>query len=96
MIKGRWVRACGIGVVVLGSWAAVSAITPSKAAAQELTDFDYENLTFRGIGVDVGYIFPNRVDATAVVGVRCHVRVPRNRVSDASRLPGSNTVTNSR
>ncbi len=70
MIKGRWVRACGIGVVVLGSWAAVSAITPSKAAAQELTDFDYENLTFRGIGVDVGYIFPNRVDATAVVGGR--------------------------
>jgi len=38
--------------------------------AQGLDEFDYENLSFRGVGVGVGYVFPDRVDATTVFGGR--------------------------
>jgi hypothetical protein len=38
--------------------------------AQELADFDYENLSFRGLGAEVGYVWPTRVDATPSLGVR--------------------------
>ncbi|MGQ0563255.1 MAG: hypothetical protein ACT443_15455 [Gemmatimonadota bacterium] len=44
------------------------AATP--AAAQTLADYDYENLVFRGIGFDYGYIWPTRVDATPTYTVR--------------------------
>ncbi len=40
------------------------------AAAQELADFDYENLTFRGVGVDWGYLWPDRVEPTQSFGIR--------------------------
>lgn len=40
------------------------------ASAQTLEEFDYENLSFRGVGLGVGYIFPDRVDATTVFGGR--------------------------
>lgn len=46
----------------------VGAATP--AGAQELADFDYENLSFRGIGLEVGWIEPTRVESTASYGVR--------------------------
>ncbi len=39
-------------------------------AAQGLAEFDYENLTFRGIGLESGRIWPNNVDPTYGVGVR--------------------------
>jgi opacity protein-like surface antigen len=35
-----------------------------NGAAQNLADYDYENLTFRGIGFDLGYIWPNKVVST--------------------------------
>lgn len=38
--------------------------------AQELADYDYENLTFRGIGFDYGYIWPSRVKPTAMYSIR--------------------------
>lgn len=38
--------------------------------AQELADYDYENLTFRGIGFDYGYIWPSKVKATPTYSVR--------------------------
>ena len=38
--------------------------------AQELADYDYENLTFRGIGFDYGYIWPSKVKATPMYSVR--------------------------
>lgn len=40
------------------------------AAAQDLAQYDYENLTFRGIGFDVMRIWPNKVAATENFGVR--------------------------
>ncbi len=38
--------------------------------AQDLADYDYENLTFRGIGLDYGYIWPTRVAATPTYSMR--------------------------
>lgn len=38
--------------------------------AQELADYDYENLTFRGIGFDYGYIWPSKVEAAPMYSVR--------------------------
>lgn len=43
---------------------------PVTAAAQGLADYDYENLSFRGIGADWGYIWPNKTDATALYSLR--------------------------
>ena len=44
---------------VLGLALAVGIAGADRASAQELADYDYENLSFRGVGVDVGFIFPN-------------------------------------
>ena len=43
---------------------------PRAAAAQGLANYDYDNLTFRGIGLDWGRIGPNKVDATTLYGMR--------------------------
>lgn len=48
--------------------AALSA--PGALAGQGLADFDYENLAFRGLGLELGYIWPTRVVSTPTVGVR--------------------------
>jgi len=57
----------GLGAVLLtaalGAW-------PGAVGAQELADYDYENLSFRGIGFEGGWIFPNNVDPTYTVGAR--------------------------
>lgn len=42
----------------------------SALQAQTLADYDYENLAFRGIGFDYGYIWPTRVAATSVYSMR--------------------------
>ena len=39
-------------------------------AGQGLSDYDYEDLSFRGIGLDVGYIWPNDVESTESFGLR--------------------------
>lgn len=49
-------------------FAAHGGLTP--AAAQTLADYDYENLTFRGVGVDWGYIWPTKVRNTSQYGLR--------------------------
>jgi hypothetical protein len=41
-----------------------------SARAQELADYDYENLSFRGIGFDYGYIWPSKVEATPMYSLR--------------------------
>ena len=41
-----------------------------SGGAQSLADYDYENLAFRGVGIDYGYIWPTRVAATPSYGVR--------------------------
>lgn len=49
---------------------AASAL-PGAGAAQDLADFDYENLSFRGMGVEVGYMAaPSRVETTPTLGMR--------------------------
>jgi hypothetical protein len=53
-----------------GLFAALLAVLPVAAAAQGLADYDYENLSFRGIGVDWGYIWPNKADATSMYSLR--------------------------
>ncbi len=42
----------------------------STAAAQTLEDYDYEYLTFRGIGIDAGYIWPTKVKPAPIFGIR--------------------------
>jgi opacity protein-like surface antigen len=49
---------------------ALALLLPTVAGAQTLADYDYENLRFRGVGTDIGYIAPNRVDGTTVFSVR--------------------------
>lgn len=46
------------------------AVGASAVSAQELADFDYENLAFRGLGLELGWIAPNRVEATGSYGIR--------------------------
>lgn len=46
------------------------AIGATAARAQSLEDFDYENLAFRGIGLEIGYIWPNKVESTPTAGLR--------------------------
>jgi hypothetical protein len=45
-------------------------IVPRAVRAQELADYDYENLTFRGIGFDIGYIWPSKVSPTTLYSLR--------------------------
>jgi opacity protein-like surface antigen len=38
--------------------------------AQTLADYDYEHLSFRGLSLDYGYLWPNKVEPTSRYGVR--------------------------
>lgn len=61
----------GGAVVLLGVLFALLIILGARpVAAQGLADFDYENLSFRGVAMDVGYIIPSRVESTTSFGVR--------------------------
>jgi opacity protein-like surface antigen len=46
------------------------ALAPAALHAQGLADYDYENLSLRGVGVDFGRIWPNKVDATTTYALR--------------------------
>lgn len=60
---GRWPALLAAGLLL-----ALGAAGPARA--QELADYDYENLGFRGIGLQGGYIFPSSVNETYTVGAR--------------------------
>lgn len=47
-----------------------SALLAAPARGQDLADLDYEYLSFRGIGIDAGYLWPTRVDPTYSLGIR--------------------------
>ncbi|HEX6308871.1 MAG TPA: hypothetical protein VFZ69_11825 [Longimicrobiales bacterium] len=49
---------------------AAAVLLCADAHAQDLADYDYENLAFRGIGIDYGYIRPSKVEATALYSLR--------------------------
>jgi hypothetical protein len=57
-------------VAAAGAWLLGALVAPGEASSQELADFDYVNLSFRGVGAEVGYLFPSRVEPTASVGLR--------------------------
>jgi len=44
--------------------------TGGRAEAQVLADYDYENLGFRGVGFDVGYLWPDRAEPAPVYTMR--------------------------
>lgn len=48
----------------------VGLATATPGAAQDLADFDYENLSFRGVGLEVGGVFPSRVESSVSMGLR--------------------------
>lgn len=50
--------------------ATCTLLLPSAGRAQDLADYDYENLTFRGIGFDWGFIWPDRVRPTPMLSLR--------------------------
>lgn len=45
-------------------------LIPVSVTAQDLADYDYENLAFRGVGLDYGYIWPSKVAATPTFSLR--------------------------
>lgn len=47
-----------------------AAAGPAPTDAQTLADYDYENLSFRGVGVDFGYVWPSNVESTVQYGLR--------------------------
>lgn len=49
---------------------AVSISLPHAAGAQQIEDYDYENLEFRGVGVDFGMVWPATIESTIVMGIR--------------------------
>lgn len=60
---GRWLALVATGMLLaLG--------TADAVRGQELADYDYENLGFRGIGLQGGYIFPSSVKEAFTVGAR--------------------------
>ena len=46
----------------------LAAVLPAQG--QSLADYDYANLSFRGIGVDYGFIWPNKVEAGPAYSLR--------------------------
>ena len=50
--------------------AAVVILAPTGARGQELADYDYANLSFRGVLFEGGYIFANNVENTEIFGLR--------------------------
>jgi hypothetical protein len=43
---------------------------PAAAGAQTLADYDYDNLSFRGVGFDYGYIWPSKVTSAPTYTIR--------------------------
>ena len=58
---------CGalLAALILGG-----AVGSGPLVAQDLADYDYENLSFRGIGLEWGYMVPTRVESTQSMGIR--------------------------
>jgi hypothetical protein len=58
-----------VRAVLCGLLAALLAPTTS-AAQNQIPDIDYEHLSFRGVGIDIGYMYPDRVEPTQTYGLR--------------------------
>src|SRR5688572_6818177 len=55
-------------IVAVAACALLAA--PAQGRAQELADLDYEYLSFRGFGLDWGYLWPNGIERTGSLGLR--------------------------
>lgn len=42
----------------------------APTVAQDIADIDYEHLSFRGIGIEFGHLWPNKVEDTQSYGIR--------------------------
>lgn len=62
-------------------------LIPASMAAQTLEDYDYENLQFRGIGAEVGYVVPWNIEPALSIGIRGDMGFvgPHVRISPAIR-----------
>ena len=53
-VSAMWTMRTVIAATVAG--VVGTSVAPCEARAQDLADYDYENLSFRGISFDLGYI----------------------------------------
>lgn len=58
------------GFVIAAAAVGLSATVPNAAESQDLADFDYENLSLRGLGFEWGYAYPSRVERMESYGLR--------------------------
>lgn len=54
----------------LGLAVAALFLGPAASFGQDIADIDYEYLAFRGFGVELGYLWPDRIESTPSYGVR--------------------------
>jgi hypothetical protein len=68
--------------------ALVLLLLPRLLVAQTLADYDYENLEFRGIGLELGGVWPTRAERTLSFGIRADMGLvgPNVRISPAARF----------
>jgi opacity protein-like surface antigen len=60
-------------MIMKRSWPAALLLLSAfqvRASAQSLADYDYANLSFRGAGLDYGFIWPSKVEATSLFSLR--------------------------
>ena len=70
MRKMRAMRAMRTVIAATVAGVVATSMGPCEARAQDLADYDYENLSFRGISLDVGYLYADNVEDTRTLGVR--------------------------
>lgn len=61
----RWLSAMTLGAAIV-----TAAAAPVASAAQDVADIDYEHLSFRGFGLEVGYAWPDRLEESWSYGIR--------------------------
>ena len=66
----RCVSAMRMAIAATLAGVVVTSAAPCETWAQELADYDYENLSSRGISFDVGYLYADNVEDTRTLGVR--------------------------
>lgn len=59
-----------IPTTITGAAAALVLALPGAARAQDMADYDYENLVLSGVGVHVAQLFPSRSEPTLGLNVR--------------------------
>ncbi len=54
----------------IGPWACAVLVGPASLSGQDVPDIDYEHLSFRGVGIDWGWIVPDQVESAQTLGLR--------------------------